>query len=162
MYTIKYPIKFYLFDLILYSSVSIISIIGFCVLLTGKNLWAVAYAIVLLIGTLGLFDTIYNIQWIKIDNECITAYNIFGLVKRLEITKIQTVVTVSAVAFSIRMFHKLYPCIVISHRKSLNKSGIENTFNKKKNPYIVLPYSEENKLMLEKFNFPPLKNSKFP
>ena len=161
-HTIKYPIKFYLFNLILYSSLFIVSIIGFCVLFVGKNLWAVASAIILLIGALGLFDTICNVQWIKIDNEYISAYNIFGLVKRLELSKIQTCTIVNAVAFSVRMFHQLYPCIVISHRKSLIKAGIENTFNKKKNPYIILPYSEETKLILKKMNLPPLKNPNSP
>lgn len=157
-HTIKYPIKFYLFDLILCSSVSIISIIGFCVLLAQKNWWAVAYAIFFLMSVIGLFDTIYNIQWIKIDTEYIAAYNIFGLIKRLELSKIQTCTTVNAVAFSVKVYHKRYPCIVISHRKSLNKSRIGNAYNQKKKPYIIFPYSEENKLTFEKFNFPPLKN----
>ena len=161
-HTIKYPIKFYLFDLILYSSLFIVSIIGFCVLFVGKNWWAVGYAILLLIGALGLFDTICNVQWIKIDDEHVSAYNVFGLVKRLELSKIQTCTTVNAVAFRVGMYNKQYPCIVISHRKSLIKAGIENTFNKKKNPYIILPYSEENKLMLQKINFPLLKNPNFP
>jgi len=157
-HTIKYPIKFYLFNLILCSSVSIFSIIGFCVLLIEKNWWAVAYAIFLLMSVIELFDTFYNIQWIKIDDEYISAYNIFGLVRRLELSKVQTCTTVNAVAFSAKVYHKRYPCIVVSHRKSLNKSRIENAYNKKKNPYVIFPYSEENKLILEKFNFPPLKN----
>ena len=152
-HTIKYPIKFYLFDLILYSSLFIVSIIGFCVLFVGKNWWAVGYAIFFLMSVIGLFYTICNIQWIKIDDEHVSAYNVFGLVKRLEISKIQTCTTVNAVAFSAKMYHKLYPCIVISHRKSLNKSNIENAYNQKKKPYIIFPYSEENKTVLEKFGF---------
>ena len=152
-HTIKYPIKFYLFDLILYSSVSIVSIIGFCMLFVGKNWWAVAYAMIFLMSVIGLFDTICHIQWIKIDDEHVSAYNVFGLVKRLEISKIQTCTTVNAVTFSVGMYHKRYPCIVISHRKSLNKSNIENAYNQKKKPYIIFPYSEENKTVLEKFGF---------
>ncbi len=158
MYTIRYPIKFYLYDLILCFSVLIISIIGFCVLLVGKNWWAGGYAIFLLISAIELFNTICNIQWIKINTEYIAAYNIFGLVKRLKLSKIQTCTTVNAVAFSVKVYHKRYPCIVISHRKSLNKSRIENAYNQKKKPYIIFPYSEENKLTFEKFNLPPLKN----
>ena len=161
-HTIKYPIKFYLFDLILYSSVSIVSIIGFCVLFAPKNWWAVAYAIFFLMSVIGLFDTICHIQWIKIDTEHVSAYNVFGLVKRLEISKIQTCTTVNAVAFSVRMYRKLYPCIAISHRKSLTKANIENAYNQKKKPYIIFPYSEENKTVLEKFNFSPLKNPNSP
>ena len=162
MYTIRYPIKFYLYDLILCFSALIISIIGFCVLLVGKNWWAGGYAIFLLISAIELFNTICNIQWIKIEDGYISAYNIFGLVKRLELSKIQTYATVNAVAFSVKVYHKRYPCIVISHRKSLNKSGIENAYNKKKNPYVIFPYSEENKLILEKFNFFTPKNTYSP
>ena len=149
-HTIKYPIKFYLFDLILCSSVSIISIIGFCVLLAQKSWWAVAYAIFFLISVIGLLDTIYNIQWIKIDTEYIAAYNIFGLVKRLEISKIQMVVEMKADTFGWKTLRKSFSCIVLSCRKS--KSSVDNAFNKKKNPYIILPYTEENKLTLEKMN----------
>lgn len=162
MYTIRYPIKFYLYDLILCFSALIISIIGFCVLLVGKNWWAGGYAIFLLISAIELFNTICNIQWIKIEDGYISAYNIFGLVKRLELSKIQTYATVNAVAFSVKVYHKRYPCIVISHRKSLNKSGIENAYNKKKNPYVIFPYSEENKLILEKFSFFTPKNTYSP
>ena len=152
-HTVKYPIKFYLFDLILCSFASIVSIIGFCVLFAGKNWLAVAYAIFFLMSVIGLFYTICNIQWIKIDDEHVSAYNVFGLVKRLELSKIQTCTTVNAVAFSTKAYHKRYPCSVISHRKSLTKANIENAYNQKKKPYIIFPYSEENKTVLEKFGF---------
>lgn len=153
---IKYPIKFYLFDLILCITTLVISVFGFFTLLDSNVLWAVLYAMIFLISAVGLFFAICDIQWIKIDAEYISAYNIFGLIKRLEISKIQTVVEMKADTFGWKTLRKSFSCIVLSCRKS--KSSVDNAFNKKKNSYIILPYSEENKLVLEKFNLPLLKN----
>ena len=149
-YTIKYPVKFYLFDLILSITILVISIFSFFTLLDSNVLWAVLYAICFLISAAGLFFAICDIQWIKIDDKYISAHNVFGLVKQLEISKIQTVVEMKLAAFGWKTLRKRFPCIVLSCRKS--KPTVDDAFNKRKNPYIVLPYSEENKLALEKVN----------
>ena len=149
-HTIRYSIKFYLFDLILCIATLVVSAFGFFTLLDSNVLWAVLYAMIFLISAVGLFCAICDIQWLKIDDEYISAYNIFGLVKRLEISKIQTVVEIKADAFGWKTLRKSFSCIVLSCRKS--KSSVDNAFNKKKNPYIILPYTEENKLILEKMN----------
>ena len=145
---IKYPIKFYLFDLILCITTLVISVFGFFTLLDSNVLWAVLYAMIFLISAVGLFFAICDIQWIKIDDKYISAHNVFGLVKRLEISKIQTVVEMKLAAFGWKTLRKSFSCIVLSCRKS--KPTVDDAFNKRKNPYIVLPYSEENKLALEK------------
>ncbi len=155
-HTIKYPVKFYLLDLILYFLGIIWAVVGFCMLLAEKSWWAAAYAVLFLIFAAGLFFTICNIQWIKIDEKYISAYNVFGLIKRFEISQIQTVAKVRETAFGWRHLHKKFSCIVVSRRKT--KPVIVDAYNQKENPYIILPYSEENRLTLEKFNLPPLKN----
>lgn len=43
---IKYPIKFYLFDLILCIATLVISVFGFFTLLDSNVLWAVLYAMI--------------------------------------------------------------------------------------------------------------------
>ena len=149
---IRYPARFYIASFILDISGLLISAIGFSLLLgAGEIFVSVLYLLFFAISAVFLVLTLYETQCVIIDCTHVCAYNIFGLVKRLEISKIETVINTNAAAFGIKMYTKRFPCIAISHKKSLNASEIESAFNAKKRPYIIFPDSETNQQILKDF-----------
>ncbi len=41
------------------------------------------------------------------------------------------------------------PCLVLTTRKSFGASGVEHAFNRKKHPYVIIPYTAENLITLK-------------
>ena len=109
------------------------------------------FVLIFAISAVGFVLTLYELQWVVIDSTHISAHNIFGLVKKLEISKIQAVIKINAMVFGLKMYTKRFPCIAVSYRKSLRASEIDNAYNKKKYYYIIFPLSEDNRQILEIF-----------
>jgi len=149
-----YPPKFYLFGLILNVLGIAMAIVALVTLVPSEHTWVmVIYVVLLLMFFVGLGITISDIQWAKIDDGTICVKNIFGVISRLEMSKIQTIKVVTAVAFSIKMYSKRYSCIVLSSRKSVRVCDIPDAYNHKKAPYIIFPNTVHNKQMLQKAYF---------
>ena len=150
MKKIVYPPKFYLFDLILSLFGIAFSAIAFYVLDKGAPwlIW-IFYFGVAAISLYVLFSTLWNIQWICLDKAAVSAHNVFGLIKRLEFSKVQSAKEVDAYAFGIRTYSMHYPCSVVSSRKNINRSDIEDAFNHRKSYYVILPFTNESVQMLQ-------------
>ncbi len=148
---IKYSVKFYIVSFLLEIFCLLMSAIGFSVLLVeNKWLWAIFYVLFFVIAVVGLSFTLYDFQWVVIDSTHISAYNIFGLVKKLELSKIKTVITTNVTAFGVKSYSKNIPCIVVSCRKSLRASEINDAYNKKKHSYVIFPDSADNRQILNR------------
>ena len=154
MKRLTYPPKFYLFGLILNVLGIAMAIVALVTLVPSEHTWVmVIYVVLLLIFFVGLGITIAHIQWAKIDDGTICVKNIFGVISKLEISKIQTIKVVTAVAFGIKMYSKSYSCIVLSSRKSVRDCDIHDAYNHKKAPYIIFPNTVHNKQLLQKAYF---------
>jgi cobalt-zinc-cadmium efflux system protein len=90
MKRITYSAKYYIVDSILTVLGLTISMITLFVLDECVH-WLIwlFYVIFTIISILGLFLLLWNIQWINIDNRNVSAHNIFGTVKRIEISEIK-------------------------------------------------------------------------
>ena len=154
MKRLTYPPKFYLFGLILNVLCIAMAIVALVTLVPSEHTWiTIIYVVLLLIFFVGLGITISDIQWAKIDDGTICVKNIFGVISKLEISKIQTIKVVPAVAFNIKMYSKSYSCIVLSSRKSVSACDILDAYNHKKAPYIIFPNTVHNKQLLQKAYF---------
>ena len=145
MKRITYSAKYYIFDSILTVLGLTFSIIALFVLDESAHwlIW-VFYGIFAVISLFQLLDLLWNIQWIRIDNNNICAYNIFGMIKKIDISKIQTVKVINARAWGVRMYSKYYSCIAISSRKRINSCDIQNSYNHRKGYYIIFPNTYSN------------------
>lgn len=146
---IRYPAKFYIVDLAICSLGLLISATGFVILLIAKNiLWSLIYALIFVAMVVLFIFALRNMQWIVVDSTHIYAYNIFGLIKKLEISRIKTAVYINVSAWGLKGYTKRFPCIALSQRKSLAASEIKDAYNAKKHSYVVVPDSEEARQML--------------
>ena len=145
MKRITYSAKFYIFDTVISAfALSFSSIALFILDKSAHPLIWIFYSAFALLSLLNLFFTLWNIQWIDIIGDEICARNIFGVIKRLNISKIRAVKAVSARAWRVKMYVKRYPCIVISSRKRINLCDIEDAYNHKKRYYIIFPDTPDN------------------
>ena len=145
MKKIVYPPKFYLFDLILSLFGLTFSVVALLVIDWSEH-WPIRllYIAFAVIGLFLLFTTIWNIQWVILDENALYAYNVFGLIKKIDMSKIQSAKVINARAWGIKMARRYYPCIAISSRKKINNCDIEDAFNHKKSYYIIFPSTTLN------------------
>jgi len=96
-------------------------------------------SIILLIG-------IYETQWIKLDGDNISVYNLFGLVKKQKLSDTKLAILADIIIINYKKVFKSMPFIVLSTRKSVVLADIQRSGNnsRKKNPYIIIPYTSEN------------------
>ena len=149
MNKITYCAKFYIVDSVLSVFGLIFSTIAFFYFDSSVHwLIFVLYCYFAVIALFLSIELLKNIQWINIDENNFCAYNIFGMIKNIEIAKIQAIKVVSAPAWSVKMYSKYYSCVVISTRKKINRRDIEDAYNHKKSYYIIFPntYSNVQKL----------------
>ena len=150
----KTNIKYSAFDLIIYLIGLSISLTGFIVLLnnyndTARHFWgAIAYFIFSLISAIMLLHSIKNIQWFASTDGYITVYCLFGIIKRVSLNQIKKSFKTNAVIYSIKMLSVRRSHIVLCTKKSVAKSDVDNAYNRKKKPYIIIPYSLEIKALI--------------
>ena len=107
-------------------------------------LWGVIlYGAFFLISAILLLDSIKNIQWFDIASGYITVYSPFGIIQRVHLSKIKKVFKTNAAIWSIRMLVVRREHIVLCLNKSVTKNSINDAYNRKKKPYIIVPYTEE-------------------
>ncbi len=145
----KTNIRYSIFDLILCIIGLLISLIGFIVLATARHFWGfVGYFIFFLIVTIMLLDSIKNIQWFDIIDGYITIHCPFGIIRRVRLNQIKKAFKTNAVIYNIKMLSVRRPHIVLCVEKSLTKAGVDDAYNGKKKPYVIIPYSEEIEVLI--------------
>ena len=145
----KANIRHSVIDLILSILVTTTSFIGFIVAITERHFWgSVGYCIFLLMFISMLLLSIHNVQWFDITNGAITVYCPFGMIKRVGLSQVKKAFTTNATIYSVKMLHVKRPCIVLCLNKSVGKADIDDAYNGKKKPYIILPYSLETKALI--------------
>ena len=144
---LKYSIHGLLFSLILNPPFLICLIVSI-----SEKSWilSVFWSVLLLTSIFLLFDAIRNIQWFKIRNGSIIVYSLFGIVKCVQFDQIKNAFSVNAVIFRSKSLAFYRPHIVLCLNKSTRKSEIEDAYNRKKRKYIIIPYTEETKLLIQK------------
>ncbi len=150
----KTNIKYSIFDLIFWIIGLSISSIGLIVLLTDngdtiRHFWGtVGYGIFFLIAIIMLLHSIKNIQWFDITDGYITVRCPFGIVRQVELNQIKKAFKTNAVIYSIKMLHVSRPHIVLCLKKSVAKNNVDDAYNGKKKPYIIIPYSIETEVLI--------------
>lgn len=149
MKKIKPSIAF-IYELLFATPICVISVIAFVVGIQASDVWIIIGYGLLLCASLGFMTcSLYNIQWIKIDGARLIVYSIFGRVKEYDLTNTKRAFLVDVMAFSLKGIRKTTPCLVLTTRKSFRASGVEHAFNRKKHPYVIVPYTAENLITLE-------------
>ncbi len=95
-----------------------------------------------------LLDSIKNVQWYTIADGSITVYCPFGVIKRVRLSQIKKAFQTNVAIFSIKTLTVRRPYIVLCLRKSISKGDVENAYNRKKKPYILIPYSVETEILI--------------
>ena len=145
MTRIFYSAKYYIHESISALLGLTISIISLFIL--DKNVhWLVwmFYGIFCVLSVLSLFFLLWDIQWIDIDEDSICARNVFGTIKRIQLSKIRAMKVLGAYTWGIKTYSKYYSCIVISSRKKINVCDVKDSYNHKKSHYITFPYTYSN------------------
>ena len=90
--------------------------------------WLIVIAFTAL-SLLLLFFLLWGIQWITVDGASICARNVFGVIKRIEMSNIKTARTFNVTNHIIRGYIKFYPAIVLATRKTLNLCNVGDMYN---------------------------------
>lgn len=142
----KYSIHNLLFSIVCNSAFWI----GLVVLISEKSwILSVFWSVFLLLSIFLLFDAIRNVQWFEIRNGSIIVYSLFGMVKCVQFDQIKNAFSVNAVIFRLKTLDFRRPHIVLCLNKSTRKSEIGDAYNRKKRKYIIIPYTEETKLLIQ-------------
>lgn len=150
----KTNLKYAVFNLLFYLTGVSLSLIGLIVLLTGDDeasrfSWVTLfYSVFFLFAGIMLFVSIKNIQWFKIVDGQITIYCPFGVIKQVRLDKIKKAFKNNAVSLRLKMLGIRRPHIVLCLKKSVAKVEINDAYNDKKKPYIIIPHSIEAEYLL--------------
>ena len=150
----KTNIKYSIVDLISWIIGLSISLVGLIVSITdyddtANHFWcAVGCGVFLLLSIIMLFCSIKNIQWFNIADGYITVHCPFGIVKRVRLDQIKKAFKTNAVIYSVKMLSVRRPHIALCIKKSVAKAGVDDAYNGKKKPYIILPYSTETEVLI--------------
>lgn len=153
--TIKPTFSFLIYENILTFPLLVILSIGLYFGITEKeNLLIIICSLFICIFTGVLIFGIYETQWIKLDGDSIAAYNVFGLVKCQSLSKTKLAIYADIKIILGKHSFITKPFIVLSARKSVVLSDIYSRGNnRKKNPYIIIPYSSENQQIIKQAYF---------
>lgn len=136
--------QYYLYNLLFYGVGFTISLMCFIGVIDSSSWVAISVAIFMLLATLvGLFESVYNIQWIEMDKGVLRVRNAIGVVKEMQISEINKAFIRDQFVFHLKGIWKKLPCLVISTRKSLNTCDIQGAYNRPTYPYVVLPHTVE-------------------
>lgn len=141
---IRYSIWALLLAMILFP----ICLTGLILLAISKNWWALGWGILLCADCAMLFVSIRDIQWFDVRNGNITVRCPFGIIKSVPLSQIKRAFKTNAVIFYAKGFGVCRPHIVLCLIKSVKKSDIGDSYNRKKNKYIILPNTAETELMI--------------
>lgn len=131
-----------------------ISLMGVIVLLldidaADFSLWGViGYGSFALISIVMLLYSIKNIQWFDITDGYIIIYSPFGIIRRAELTQVKKAFKTNVAIYSIKMLSVRRPHIVLCLKKSVAKADADDAYNRKKKPYIIVPYTAETEILI--------------
>ena len=97
-----------------------------------------------------LIVSVKQIQWIIIESDCLVVKNVFGLVKKINYSKIKKAYIDNLKIYGAKGFIVRKQYIVLSTNKSLIKSNVQDAYNSKKNNYVVVPYNNISELEIKK------------
>ena len=153
-YLMKTNIKYSIVDLIFWIIGLSISLVGLVVSITDYDdtashfCCAVGYGVFFLLSIIMLFCSIKNIQWFNIADGYITVHCPFGIIKRVRLDQIKKAFKTNAVIYSVKMLSVRRPHVVLCLQKSVTKNRVNDAYNEKKKPYIIIPYSTEIEVMI--------------
>ena len=102
---------------------------------------------------LGLIITVfaaYNVQFATIEDGYIRVRNLFGLIiKEMKLSDIKRAVYADALVVMVKNFQKRRPSIVLSHKKSFRVCDVNGAYNRKKHPYLIIPYTSDSANILK-------------
>ena len=145
----KTNLKYAVWNLLLSAMGVSFSLIGIIVFFTEEDsssryLWVSIFLCIFFFSSfVMLLFSIRNIQWCYIADGYINIYCPFGLIKQVRIDKIKKVFIDNAVIFHLKMTSFRRPHIVLCQKKSIRKADVEDAYNRKKQPYVIIPYSVE-------------------
>ena len=144
--TLKYKILPLIF------SFSFIVLLGYAIYLgikEGNALLILLSGLYFLLALFSFIINLYEVQWIVFSEDCLSSFNIFGLIKKIPYKNIKKVISLNLSFERIKSLNVTYrECIAICELKSTPKSLINSAYNNKKQRFIVFEYTSEN---LEKF-----------
>lgn len=142
---ICYPLKFYLLKIVLIVSALMLTGLMLFVLSLEFSYGPVVISILSFSFAVTIFIVlIQDIQRVTIDNDVISACNVFGVIKCIDRAKIRSFKIVEAPGFIMKDIYPYRTCILISTHKSVVSREIKDAYNHKKNTYIILPYTQDN------------------
>ena len=106
---ITYPIKFYIYDAIMsllglagfgYAFISLVSVEKIHYLAVGFS------GVLVILYLIYFFFLLWNIQWINICGSDMEARNLFGVIKRMELSQIQTAKIRKLSAWRVKVYQK--------------------------------------------------------
>lgn len=143
---LKHSIWRFIFSLIML----ILICIGLVVLAIGKEwIFFGGYIIFLVIGCAYFFLSLIDLQWFKVIEDKIVVNNIFGLIKEINYINLKKAFVINETIFSIKMLSITKPYLVLSNYKSLQKSQVNDAYNRKKHKYIIIPFSKSVEVMIK-------------
>ena len=95
-----------------------------------------------------LLQSVKNIQWFDVANGYITVYCPFGIISRIKLNQIKKAFKTNATIYGIKMLNVMRPHIVLCIKKSVAKADVDDAYNIKKKPYIIIPYSTETEVLV--------------
>lgn len=101
---------------------------------------------------IGLIITVfaaYNVQFATIEDGYIRVRNLFGLIKEMKLSDIKRAVYADALVVMVKNFQKRRPSIVLSHEKSFRVCDVNGAYNRKKHPYLIIPYTSDSANILK-------------
>ena len=109
------------------------------------SIWRDIICVLLIVlGLIIMAFAVYNVQFATIENGYIRVRNLFGVVKEMKLSDVKRAVYTDALVVMVRNFQKRRPSIVLSHNKSFRVCDVNGAYNRKKHPYLIIPYTSDS------------------
>ena len=142
----KSTLKYKILSLIV--SFSLTVLLGYAIYLGIKEHNALLITLSSLFFLIILFSfvlNLYEVQWIVFSEDCISSFNLFGLIKKIPYKNIKKSTFLNLSFERIKNLNIIYrECVVICELKSTPKSSIDSPYNNKKKRFIVFECTNEN------------------
>jgi hypothetical protein len=142
----KSTLKYKILSLIV--SFSLTVLLGYAIYLGIKEHNALLITLSSLFFLIILFSfvlNLYEVQWIVFSEDCISSFNVFGLIKKIPYKNIKKSIFLNLSFERIKNLNIMYKeCVVICELKSTPRSSINNAYNNKKKRFIVFECTNEN------------------
>lgn len=103
----------------------------------------------IVLGLIIMAFAVYNVQFATIENGYIRVRNLFGVVKEMKLSDIKRAVYADALVVMVKNFQKRRQSIVLSHNKSFRVCDVNGAYNRKKHPYLIIPYTSDSANILK-------------